>query len=64
MNQLTRKQVSTIFKARTRMLPIKNNYKTAYITNKECRACGTEEETQNHVLQNCKELHVCHFNGL
>ena len=58
MNQLTRKQVSTIFKARTRILPIKRNYKTAYITNKECRARGTEKETQKHVLQNCKELHV------
>ena len=58
MNQLTRKQTSTIFKARSRMLPIKSNYKTAYITNKECRACGTEEETQQHVLQNCQELHV------
>ena len=30
MNKLTRKQASIIFKARTRMLKVKNNYKNAF----------------------------------
>ena len=33
MNKLTRNQVSTIFKARTRMLDIKNNFKNKYQNN-------------------------------
>ena len=56
MNKLTRLQASTIFKARTRMLDTKLNYKNKY-PNKMCRMCNTETETQEHVLQDCKTLH-------
>ena len=53
MNKLTRNQASTIFKARTRMLKVKANYKNG---NKDinCRACGKYEETQNHILEECE----------
>ena len=57
LNKLTRNQSSTIFKARTRMLMVKSNYKTKYQNNLFCRACGKEEETQNHVLEECQNLH-------
>ena len=56
MKKLTRKQASTIFKARTRMLKIKNNYKNGF-PDLICRACSVENETQNHVLYECKKLH-------
>ena len=56
MDKLTRLQASTIFKARTRMLDTKLNYKNKY-PNKMCRMCNTETETQEHVLQDCKTLH-------
>ena len=57
MNKLTRQQASTIFKARTRMLPVKNNYRNKY-RNHTCRACGEPMETQKHVLEDCEVLHL------
>ena len=56
MNKMTRKQASLIFRARTRMLKVKSNYKNAY-ANLICRACKQAEETQNHVLVECPALH-------
>ena len=56
MNMLTRKQASIIFKARTRMLKCKGNYKNGYPT-LTCRMCKQAEETQTHVLEECPELH-------
>ena len=49
MEKLNRYQVSTIFKAITRMLDIKHNFRGKYSDN-ICRGCGTTEETQEHVL--------------
>lgn len=56
MNKLTRVQASTIFKARTRMLPVKDNYKNRHPEH-TCRACGAARETQQHVLEDCPTLH-------
>ena len=53
MKQLTRKQASTIFKARTRMLKVKCNYKNGY-RDHACRACQKTPETQKHVLNECE----------
>ncbi len=55
MNKLTRYEASTIFKARTRMLDVKNNFRGKYLNNK-CRGCGKEDETQRHVLEECEEI--------
>ena len=55
LNRMSRNECSTIFKARTRMLEIKNNYKNKYIDHK-CRLCNTQEEDQMHVLETCTEL--------
>ena len=56
MTKLTRKQASVIFKARTRMIKVKGNYKNGF-PDLTCRACKTEPETQMHVLNECKNLH-------
>ena len=56
MNKLTRKQASTIFKTRTRMIKVKSNYKNAN-NDLRCRACKSAEETQNHTLSECSALH-------
>ena len=56
MNKLNRKQVSTIFKARSRMLDIKNNFRGKY-NDLKCRGCGQPPETQEHVFEECPKLH-------
>ena len=56
MAKLTRKQASTIFKARSRMLKVKGNYKNGF-QDHMCRACSKTMETQQHVLFTCEKLH-------
>ena len=53
---LSRINASTIFQTRTRMIDVKNNFRNKYpdIT---CRACGSEPETQEHVLETCQTIH-------
>ena len=55
MSKMTRNQVSTIIKARTRMLKVKMNYKNGY-TEHNCRLCGKDDESQTHILENCEKL--------
>ena len=57
MNKLTRRQASIIFKARTRMLPVKDNYWNKH-RNHTCRACGIPVETQKHVREDCDVLNL------
>ena len=38
------------------MLRVKNNYKSKY-QDLKCRGCKAENETQQHVLQEFKEIH-------
>ena len=57
MKKLTRPQASNIFKARSRMLPVKNNFRNKHQT-QTCRACGNHTETQQHVLEECEVLHL------
>lgn len=57
MNELTRKEASNIFKARTRMLDVKDNFRNKY-QNLACRACNAADETQQHVLEECEVLHL------
>ena len=49
------KQVSTIFKAMTRMTKVKGNYKNGH-RDLTCRACKRSTETQQHVLNECIAL--------
>ena len=39
------------------MIEVKSNYKNKYKNNLTCRACGLEEETQTHLLEECKAIH-------
>ena len=57
LNTLTRNECSTIFKARTRMLDIKNNFRGKH-DNTQCRACKKEIETQEHILNQCTAIHT------
>ena len=57
MNELSREKASIIFKARTRMIDIKNNFRNKY-NDLTCRACGEETEAQEHVLENCPSIHT------
>ncbi len=56
MNKLTGNQVSLVFQARTRMIKVKENYKKGQ-RNLICRVWRTEVETQQHILEECVELH-------
>ena len=56
MMEMTRKEVSTIFKARTRMLDVKNNFRNKHLSI-TCRACEKSNETQEHVLNECQSIH-------
>ena len=57
MNKLSRMEASTIFKARTRMLDVKINYRGKY-NDVICRKCGEPTETQEHILDECKGIHT------
>ena len=52
-NTLNRKQVSTLFKARTRMMDVKGNYTNKY-KDTRCRLCKKADETQKHILEECR----------
>jgi hypothetical protein len=52
MNRMTRIQASIIFRARTRMLKTKDNYKGAF-KDMSCRGCNKVPETQQHILETC-----------
>ena len=56
LNILPRTEASWIFKARTRMIDVKNNFRGKY-ANLTCRGCSQNKETQNHVLAECQGIH-------
>ena len=55
IDECNRMEASTIFKARTRMLRVKHNYRKMFPDTK-CRACNMEEETQEHILEACTRI--------
>ena len=55
LRKLNRNQASIIFKARTRMLKVKSNYKNGH-KDLKCRLCGRVEENQSHILEECEIL--------
>ena len=52
--KITKEEAQFIFKLRCRTINVKRNLKGMY-DNLDCTACGTEEETQEHVLK-CEGL--------
>ena len=57
LNKMNRKQASLIFKARTRMIEVKHNFRNKYVNNMDCRKCFIHEETQDHILNECPVIH-------
>ena len=53
--KITQEEAQEIFKLRTRTSDVKINFKGKYETF-ECDACNIQEETQKHVIQECKIL--------
>ena len=53
MDKCNRMETSIIFRARTRMLKVKTNFRNMY-QDTTCRLCKAEEEDQEHVLENCQ----------
>ena len=54
--KLSRMESSAIFRARTKMIDVKMNYKGKY-SDTTCRHCKKHPETQEHILQECEVLH-------
>ena len=57
MRKLTRLDASIVFKARSRMLEVKENFKTKHKGEIKCRLCKEADETQKHILEECMVLH-------
>jgi len=61
--KLNHQDANTIFKARTRMLPLKNNFKGNYNTQSmQCPRCNTENTVDNekHLLEECTQTSKAH----
>ena len=52
---MSKEEAQIIFKLRCRVVKVKNNLKGMF-DDLKCRACGLEEETQEHVIIHCKRL--------
>ena len=63
LKYLTRKQASNIFRLRSRMAPIKENYKNKY-PDQTCRLCKNQIETQRHILNECQVIHTDNKNKI
>ena len=54
--KLNRTEASIMFRARSRMLKVRDNFRNGS-NNTQCRACQQKTETQLHVLNECPILH-------
>ena len=54
--KINQNEIQTIFKLRSRVIDVKQNFRGKY-ENLECRSCKSEEESQKHVYEcwNIKE---------
>ena len=53
--KMTKEEAQMIFKLSCRVVKVKNNLKGMF-DDLQCRACGREEETQEHITIHCKKL--------
>ena len=67
-NNLTTEEIQTLFKLRTRMVNVKENFKNGHIENMWCRNCQLFKETQQHLLEcpilRSKTKHLIKFEEL
>ena len=54
-SKITKQDAQLIFNLRCRTVKIKQNMKGMF-DDMKCRACGLEDETQKHIIQDCKTL--------
>ena len=54
-NSLDTKMMKLLFSLRSRMIPVRGNFKNKYKNDLICRICKSEPELQQHILS-CKEL--------
>ena len=58
---LTKTEVSEIMMCRSRMVPVKANFKSSHnAADLKCRACGDTEELQQHLIS-CRILRIKHL---
>ena len=62
ITERNRNKCSAIFATRTKMLCVKNNYRTAH-DDLVCRWCKADQETQDHILKECPNFQ-CHTEKL
>ena len=55
MDKYKRNDCTNIVNTRSRMFAVKGNYKGKY-SDLECRWCNLATETQQHILQDCREF--------
>ena len=58
MENLTRNQAGTIFKARVRIINCKGNQTSRNKVVENCRKCKIWSETQEHILEICPSIHT------
>ena len=56
MSKLSRSEASTIFKLRTRMIHLKNNFRNIYKHDILCPRCKKEQDMEEHLFGKCEKL--------
>ena len=61
-SRFTTEEVNTLFKFRTRMFNVRNNFRNQYrSTNLQCPLCETSEDSQEHLFE-CPKIRQCLMN--
>ena len=56
ISKLSRSEASTIFKLRTRMIHLKNNFRNIYKHDILCPRCKKQQDVEEHLFGNCEKL--------
>ena len=56
MSKLSRSEVPTIFKLRTKMIHLKNNFRNIYKHDILCPRCKKQQDVEEHLFGNCEKL--------
>ena len=56
MSKLSRSEASAIFKLRTRMIHLKNNFRNIYEHDILCSRCKKEQDMEEHLFGKCEKL--------
>ena len=56
MSKLSRSEAPTIFKLRTKMIHLKNNFRNIYKHDILCPRCKKQQDVEEHLFGNCEKL--------